>query len=146
APPGGGRAGGRLPAPRWEPPASVRMPPPARLVVSGSLSRPLPFALPTRASIHIALRAMTATAAGQPAMDPEDGGPAEAEGVSDPVSLGESDAMGAAGPGADQAANTAARIAVLRNRLMTPMPTDRVWGWIGPLIVTAFAAFLRFNR
>src|SRR6202000_2614647 len=131
APPGGGRAGGRLPAPRWEPPASVRMPPPARLVVSGSLSRPLPFALPTQASIHIALRAMTATAAGQPAMDPEDGGPAEAEAVSDPVGLGETDAMGGAGPG---------------DRLMPPMPPGRVWGWIGPLIVTAFAAFLRFNR
>ena len=29
---------------------------------------------------------------------------------------------------------------------MTPMPDDRLWGWIGPLLVTAFAAFLRFNR
>src|ERR1700722_13353594 len=127
-------------------PASVRRPPPARLVVSRSLSRPLPFALPTRASIHIALRAMTATAAGQPAMDPEDGGPAGAEAVSDPVGLGETAAMGAGGPGADHDANAAARIAVLRDRLMTPMPTDRVWGWIGPLLITAFAAFLRFNR
>jgi dolichyl-phosphate-mannose-protein mannosyltransferase len=89
---------------------------------------------------------MTATAAGQPAMDPEDGGPAGAEAVSDPVGLGETDAMRADGAGADQAANAAARIAVLRDRLMTPMPTDRVWGWIGPLLVTAFAAFLRFNR
>ena len=35
---------------------------------------------------------------------------------------------------------------MLRDRLMTPMPDDRLWGWIGPLIVTAFAAFLRFNR
>jgi dolichyl-phosphate-mannose-protein mannosyltransferase len=89
---------------------------------------------------------MTATAAGQPAMDPEDGGPAGAEAVSDPVGLGETDAMRADGADADQAANAAARIAVLRDRLMTPMPTDRVWGWIGPLLVTAFAAFLRFNR
>jgi len=79
-------------------------------------------------------------------MDPEDGGPAGAEAVSDPVGLGETAAMGAGGPGADHDANAAARIAVLRDRLMTPMPTDRVWGWIGPLLITAFAAFLRFNR
>ena len=26
------------------------------------------------------------------------------------------------------------------------MPTDRLWGWIGPLLVTAFAGFLRFYR
>jgi dolichyl-phosphate-mannose-protein mannosyltransferase len=89
---------------------------------------------------------MTATAAGQPAMDPEDGGPAGADAVTDPVDLGETDAMDVDGADADQAANAAGRIAVLRDRLMTPMPTDRVWGWIGPLIVTAFAAFLRFNR
>ena len=79
-------------------------------------------------------------------MDPEDGGPAGAEAVTDPVDLGETDAMDVDGADADQAANAAGRIAVLRDRLMTPMPTDRVWGWIGPLIVTAFAAFLRFNR
>src|ERR1700678_490124 len=92
---------------------------------------------------------MTATAAGQPAMDPEDGGPAGAETVSDPVVPvvpGDAATAGFARPGADQAANAAARIAVLRDRLITPMPTDRLWGWIGPLIVTAFAAFLRFNR
>ncbi len=29
---------------------------------------------------------------------------------------------------------------------MTPLPGDRLWGWIGPLLVTAFAAFLRINR
>ncbi len=29
---------------------------------------------------------------------------------------------------------------------MTPMPDDRLWGWIGPLLVTLFAGFLRFNR
>ena len=29
---------------------------------------------------------------------------------------------------------------------MTPMPDDRLWGWIGPLLVTLFAALLRFNR
>src|SRR5580698_4824690 len=127
-------------------PASVRTPPPARLVVSRSLSRPLAFALPTRASIHIALRAMTATAAGQPAMDPEDSGPGGAETVSDAVGVGDGADVVAARPGADQAANATARIAVLRDRLMTPMPTDRLWGWIGPLLVTAFAGFLRFYR
>jgi dolichyl-phosphate-mannose-protein mannosyltransferase len=26
------------------------------------------------------------------------------------------------------------------------MPDDRLWGWIGPLLVTLFAALLRFNR
>ena len=26
------------------------------------------------------------------------------------------------------------------------MPDDRPWGWLGPLLVTAFGAFLRFNR
>ena len=34
---------------------------------------------------------------------------------------------------------TAERIAALRARLMTPMPNDGLWGWIGPLLVTAFA-------
>jgi len=79
-------------------------------------------------------------------MDPEDGGPGRAETVSDAVGLGDQPALGVDRTTADQAANAAARIAVLRDRLMTPMPTDRVWGWIGPLIVTAFAAFLRFYR
>jgi dolichyl-phosphate-mannose-protein mannosyltransferase len=65
---------------------------------------------------------MTATAAGQSAIDPEE------------------DSLG----GADQ--SSAERIAALCARLVTPMPGDRLWGWIGPLIVTAFAAFLRFNR
>ena len=26
------------------------------------------------------------------------------------------------------------------------MPDDGSWGWLGPLLVTAFGAFLRFNR
>ncbi|HTW02786.1 MAG TPA: phospholipid carrier-dependent glycosyltransferase [Streptosporangiaceae bacterium] len=89
---------------------------------------------------------MTATAAGQPAMDPEDSGPAGAETVSDPVGPGDTATAGFARPGPDQAANAAARIAQLRDRLITPMPNDRLWGWIGPLLVTALAGFLRFYR
>ncbi len=100
-------------------PASVRtLPPP--LSSCRSLSRPLPFALPTRASIHIALPAMTATAAGQSAMDPEDRGPGEAEPVGDGVRLGDAADVGTARPGADQTANAAARIAALRARLIVP--------------------------
>ena len=35
---------------------------------------------------------------------------------------------------------------MLRARLATPMPEDRLWGWLGPLLVTAFGTFLRFDR
>ena len=35
------------------------------------------------------------------------------------------------------------RLAVLRARLATPMPEDRLRGWLGPLLVTAFGTFLR---
>jgi dolichyl-phosphate-mannose-protein mannosyltransferase len=93
---------------------------------------------------------MTATQAGQPAKDPEDGGPAatgpypDGPGAAEPVTAGllteGQDAPLPAGGG------VAERIAALRARLVTPMPGDRLWGWIGPLLVTAFAAFLRFNR
>ncbi len=31
----------------------------------------------------------------------------------------------------------------LRSRLLRPGPTDRLWGWLGPLVVTAIAAVLR---
>jgi dolichyl-phosphate-mannose--protein O-mannosyl transferase len=84
---------------------------------------------------------MTATQAGQPAKDPEDGGPGTtgADGAfsDDPV----------ASPGPAAASGPAAeRIAALRARLLTPMPDDRLRGWIGPLLVTLFAGFLRFNR
>ncbi len=44
------------------------------------------------------------------------------------------------------ATDEAGRLAVLRARLASPMPNDRPWGWLGPLLVTAFGAFLRFNR
>jgi dolichyl-phosphate-mannose-protein mannosyltransferase len=86
---------------------------------------------------------MTATQAGQPAKDPDDG-PADdgrdmaaAPGVF--AHAGETVAAGAIGSAAD-------RIAALRARLITPMPDDRLWGWIGPLLVTLFAGFLRFSR
>jgi dolichyl-phosphate-mannose--protein O-mannosyl transferase len=43
-------------------------------------------------------------------------------------------------------AEQASRIAALRDRLLTPMPDDGWRGWIGPLLITAFAAFTRFYR
>jgi dolichyl-phosphate-mannose-protein mannosyltransferase len=33
-----------------------------------------------------------------------------------------------------------------RGRPIPPMPADRLWGWAGPLLVTAFAAYLRLDR
>ncbi len=36
--------------------------------------------------------------------------------------------------------------ASLRQRLAPPVPGNWLWGWIGPLLVTGFAAFLRFDR
>ena len=44
------------------------------------------------------------------------------------------------------ATDEAGRLAVLRARLAAPMPKDRLWGWLGPLLVTAFGGWLRFNR
>jgi dolichyl-phosphate-mannose-protein mannosyltransferase len=98
---------------------------------------------------------MTATQAGQPAQDPEDGHDASrtaagTDGTAtfdagyaddDRIDAGSLTAVGEAVGG-----SAAERIAVLRARLMTPMPGDRLWGWIGPLLVTLFAGFLRFNR
>ena len=98
---------------------------------------------------------MTATQAGQPAQDPEDGHDASrtAAGTDGTVTFdigyadddriddGSLTVVGEAVGG-----SAAERIAVLRARLMTPMPGDRLWGWIGPLLVTLFAGFLRFNR
>ena len=79
---------------------------------------------------------MTATqAGGAPGMDPDNRGGTG----TDSISLG---------PGAPArvSAEQASRIAALRARLTTPLPDDGIWGWIGPLLVTAFAAFCRFNR
>lgn len=44
------------------------------------------------------------------------------------------------------ATTSTSRVSLLRDRLLTPLPQDQLWGWIGPLLVTAFGAFLRFNR
>jgi len=52
-------------------------------------------------------------------------------------------AFGQAGP---DRAGSRERIAATGDRLMSPMPADRLWGWVGPLVVTAFAAVLRFSR
>jgi dolichyl-phosphate-mannose--protein O-mannosyl transferase len=41
---------------------------------------------------------------------------------------------------------TGARLAALRARLVPPMPGSAFWGWAGPLLVTVFGAFLRFDR
>jgi dolichyl-phosphate-mannose-protein mannosyltransferase len=90
---------------------------------------------------------MTATQAGSPAMDPDDNG-ADPEGPDSMDVIGthrDGDDRTAVGNRAD-AGNRADRIAALRARLMSPMPDDRLWGWVGPLLVTAFAAFFRFNR
>lgn len=101
---------------------------------------------------------MTATEAGQPAKDPEDGrdairatseaGDAAALGPAgaDPADVGPADDAPPVTHDELAGSGTAERIAALRARLMTPMPDDRLWGWIGPLLVTLFAAVLRFNR
>jgi dolichyl-phosphate-mannose-protein mannosyltransferase len=34
----------------------------------------------------------------------------------------------------------------LRDRLVPPIPGSAAWGWAGPLLVTAFGTFLRFDR
>jgi dolichyl-phosphate-mannose-protein mannosyltransferase len=41
---------------------------------------------------------------------------------------------------------TSARLAAARARLVPPMPGSAFWGWAGPLLVTAFGTFLRFDR
>ena len=41
--------------------------------------------------------------------------------------------------------DTAATSAV-RDRLVPPFPGSPLWGWLGPLLVAGFGAFLRFNR
>jgi dolichyl-phosphate-mannose-protein mannosyltransferase len=89
---------------------------------------------------------MTATQAGPPAMDPDDNSAATEGPDSTDVIGTHRDGDDRAGAGNRANADRADRIAALRARLMSPMPDDRLWGWIGPLLVTAFAAFFRFNR
>ncbi len=114
---------------------------------------------------------MTASNAGDPAMDPGDARPdATGPDILDPVTVrmaqpgpsgrprtggdaavgaheGDADSgiadLGQAGP---DRAGSRERIAAIGDRLMSPMPADRLWGWVGPLVVTAFAAVLRFSR
>ena len=38
------------------------------------------------------------------------------------------------------------RLRRLKEQLSKPMPSDGVWGWLGPLLVTAIAAGLRFYQ
>src|SRR5579872_4499251 len=54
--------------------------------------------------------------------------------------------MGTEADVATPATDEVSRLAALRARLAAPMPDDRPWGWLGPLLVTAFGAFLRFDR
>ena len=54
--------------------------------------------------------------------------------------------MGTEADVATPATDEASRLALLRARLAAPMPDDRLWGWLGPLLVTAFGAWLRFDR
>jgi dolichyl-phosphate-mannose-protein mannosyltransferase len=109
---------------------------------------------------------MSATADGQSAMDPENNrlgdadGISDADGTSDADSFSDIDDSSGVGPVAtarrivdrsprvaiEPGTAAAERIAVLRARLVTPMPDDRLWGWIGPLLVTLFAGWLRFYR
>ena len=88
---------------------------------------------------------MTATEAGPPAMDPENSGSADAGPDIVAADTDSTLSIGAIVP-ASAGAGAAERIAALRARLMSPMPDDGLWGWLGPLLVTAFAAFLRFYR
>jgi dolichyl-phosphate-mannose--protein O-mannosyl transferase len=44
------------------------------------------------------------------------------------------------------AAEQASRATAARDRLVQPIPGSPVWGWVGPLLVTALGAFLRFYR
>ena len=44
------------------------------------------------------------------------------------------------------AGDTGIDAAALRARLVPPMPGGRLWGWLGPLLVTALGTFVRFDR
>ncbi len=48
--------------------------------------------------------------------------------------------------GVPPVAREASRRTALRSRLASPMPDDRLRGWLGSLLVTAFGTFVRFDR
>jgi dolichyl-phosphate-mannose-protein mannosyltransferase len=62
-----------------------------------------------------------------------------------PMTANEADVANTTPPD-DAAAGYSSRLPALRARLVAPMPNDGIWGWIWPLVVTAFGGFLRFNR
>ena len=47
---------------------------------------------------------------------------------------------------AQPAAATTDQPSGLLARMVPPMPGSALWGWLGPLLITAFGAFLRFNQ
>jgi dolichyl-phosphate-mannose-protein mannosyltransferase len=51
-----------------------------------------------------------------------------------------------AGPALAPEGRAATGASPLRDRLVPPMPGSAFWGWAGPLLVTIFGAFLRFDR
>jgi dolichyl-phosphate-mannose-protein mannosyltransferase len=92
---------------------------------------------------------MTATKAGEPAMDPDDtgvGAPSVGAEDADDLDASRLDDPRLAGQRLDGPDLPSGRIAALYDRLISPMPQDGIWGWLGPLLVTAFAAFFRFTR
>ena len=74
-----------------------------------------------------------------------------APGQSDEISHGPGQAAAARRAGAARPreragqASEATRAPGLRERLVPPMPGSVAWGWAGPLLVTLFGAFLRFD-
>ncbi|MCL2584816.1 MAG: phospholipid carrier-dependent glycosyltransferase [Streptosporangiales bacterium] len=85
---------------------------------------------------------MTATrAGGTPGMEPRNPGETE----TDFVSMGRPASSGRPA-GRPVSPAQASRISELRDRLRSPMPDDGIWGWVWPLLITAVAAFTRFNR
>src|SRR5580693_1938874 len=47
---------------------------------------------------------------------------------------------------AEPVADTTTLASTLRARLLPAMPGSEFWGWAGPILVTLFGAFLRFNN
>ncbi len=51
-----------------------------------------------------------------------------------------------AAPPVTGAGATAGPVGRLRDKMAPPIPGSAFWGWAGPILVTLFGAFLRFNR